>query len=454
MKVFKNKYKLLFRFISFIVLLIILMTGIYLLNVYKTNRYYYQKYNVNAPVALRKFPYPYKASLAICSDIDNTETIEEFEEIQTYLNTKEITSMGKGVDLEIGNSFFMYEPQDGAISYFLDKPEVAEMIRKYIKTGYIDCMHSYGKKLDFTRQDAIKCLKELKDHNCKVDVWIDHTVSKDNMGDDVTFGLGDHPDSNAYHADITLQYGIKFVWLGRVTMVIGQVTPIALKNFTSIYDSDHFINSIINMLKEYSKNVLAIFGYKKYEIHKNNDLVKISTLNDGQKIYEFIRFDNYWEGVGSGAQSSRLAYTISKKTLNRLKEDGGYMIVYTHFGKNDDCSQYICAETQDALKNLEKEYERGDIYVTTTSNLLNYYITHKYLNWSYEINSKEVIIYIKNIMDPLFGEVVPEVEDIRGITFYVPGNIDVSVFIKGNIPVKYRENKADYTQKKSITIIK
>jgi len=35
----------------------------------------------NDVVTHRKFPYPYKAVLAICSDIDGTDTIEKFLEI-------------------------------------------------------------------------------------------------------------------------------------------------------------------------------------------------------------------------------------------------------------------------------------------------------------------------------------------------------------------------------------
>ena len=57
---------------------------------------------------IRKFPYPYKAALAICSDIDETESIEEFLEMQEFLNTKRRTRYGTGLGLEIGNSFWFY----------------------------------------------------------------------------------------------------------------------------------------------------------------------------------------------------------------------------------------------------------------------------------------------------------------------------------------------------------
>ena len=184
------------------------------------------------------------------------------------------------------------------------------------------------------------------------------------MGDDVTCGLGDHPNSNAYHADITLAYGIKFVWLGRGTMITGQSVPISIKSFINIYDSNHPFYSIMNISKELAKNILSHFGNKKYSMHRNNDLVRITSLDDGQKVYEFMRFDNHWRGVGRNANVEGLAYVISKKNIERLKEVSGFMIVYTHFGQNTDHRKPLPIETIGALRNLAIEYHSGHIDLT------------------------------------------------------------------------------------------
>lgn len=431
---------------------IVLFLSIYLINIYKINQGYYQKYNTDSPVSLRKFPYPYQAAMAISSDIDNTETLKEFLEIQKFLSTREITSMGQGIELEIGNSFFFYEPPTGAISYYLGGPQVARTIINFILAGYIDVIHSYGKKTDFTRKDAIEALQELENYNCKIEVWVDHAKTIDNFGDDVTFGQGDHPDSKSYHADATLDYGIKFVWLGRVTMVIGQSVPITMKTFISIFDADHPFHSFVNISKEFAKNILAVFSNKKYAMHKENDLVKMTELDDGQKVYEFIRFDNFWKGVATEADAKSLSYAISEQTIHRLKKVSGYMIVYTHFGKNADCAQYIPKETQEALRNLAKEYRAGNIYVTTTSKLLNYYINHKYLNWSFEFNGVETNINIQNVKEPIFGTFIPTVKDLSGITFYVPDNGKTHLFIDEREIEDIQRNAADYSRRESVTI--
>ncbi len=445
----KNKYLSVSVFIGMPTLL---LCCFFALSHVKMLKEYRLEYDTAPEITLRKFPYPYKAALAICSDIDNTETLEEFLEIEKFLNTTEMTSMGKGVGLEIGNSFFFFAPQSEAISFFHSTPEVTEMIKSHIKSGQIDVMHSYGEKKDFTRANAIASLKELQKNGLEIDVWVDHTSTSDNFGNDVTVGAGDHPDSTAYHADLTLEYGIKFAWLGRVTMITGQSVPFTTGTFTGIYDPDHSIDSLRNIVKEFGKHVLAVFGNDKYEMHKKNDLVKVSALDDGQKIYEFMRFDNYWEGVSTGANSENLAYTISKHTLDNLKSNEGFMIVYTHFGQNNDPSKYLPEETQGAFRNLADEFRTGNIYVTTTSKLLNYFVNHRYLNWSYETNNGETIITIKNIEDPVSGTYIPTLQQLQGITFYVPGTGVVRVFINNGEVDKFEKNDADFTGRESVTL--
>lgn len=453
MKSIKFRKTLYIPFLSFVVV-VLAFASVYLVNICSINRSYYQAYNTKEEVALRKFPYPYKAALTICSDIDGTTTIEEFLEIQKYLNTKEETSMGGGVGLEIGNSFMMYASTTCAFSYFSGNPGNSRVIKKFIRTGYIDLLHSYGEKMDFTRKDAIEAIKELNDNQCKVDVWVDHARTPDNLGDDTTFGLGDHPESSAYHSDLTLAYGIKFLWLGRITTVIGQSAPITLKTFSSTYDSRHPVDSLRNMMKEFAKNVLAVLGNRKYAMHKSYDLIRVAKLDDGQKAYEFLRFDNYWKGIATGATSKRLAYVISRRTLERLKEVGGYMVVYTHLGKNSDCSQVVAKETQNALRDLASEYERGNIYVTTTSRLLNYYINQKYLKWSYETKGEEMIITISGVEDPVFGSFVPTIENLQGITFYVPDKNKVRIYINDRQITNIRRNPPDFKERESVTIWK
>ena len=63
-------------------------------------------------VTLRAFPYPYKAALAVCSDLDETPTLDDYVEMSRFLNTYDSTRLGHGVGLEIGNSIYFDMPRD------------------------------------------------------------------------------------------------------------------------------------------------------------------------------------------------------------------------------------------------------------------------------------------------------------------------------------------------------
>jgi hypothetical protein len=441
-----------FVFLVFVLGFILVVASVYTVKIHDIDNAYSKEYNENSLVALRKFPYPYRAAMAISSDICGTRTLEEFLEIHKFINTEEMTSMGKGIGLEIGNSFFFYDPR--AMSYFMENPEVAKKIRDYIRAGSIDTMHSYGDKSDFTREDAIRALEELRKSQCKVDVWTDHAKSLSNLGNDVTFGFGDHPESKAYHADLTLNYGIKFAWMGGITMVTGQSVPITLRTFTNIFDFDHPVYSTINLTKEFAKNFVGNFGNRKYALHGNNELVKVTTLDDGHKVYEFVRFDNYWRGVATGAFSKGLSYVISGTTLAHLEKAEGYTIVYTHldgrFRKEGE--PFIPVETQSALRNLANEFRAGNLYVTTTSKLLNYYNNHKYLDWSFEITKGEIVVRIHDVRDPVFGTYIPTAKQLQGITFYTTDRLKTRVFIGEKEVEEVGRNPADYVGRESVTI--
>ena len=115
----------------------------------------------HAPIRLRRIPYPYKAMLAICSDLDGTSDRRVYWEweIMRFLNTTEMSSMGRGVGLEVGNSihFRAIPPQ---FSCWDTDDAGHEMVRTLIRSGHIDCLHTFG-ELVYTRDEAKRVLDFL-----------------------------------------------------------------------------------------------------------------------------------------------------------------------------------------------------------------------------------------------------------------------------------------------------
>src|SRR6266853_6864390 len=94
-------------------------------------------------IQVRRYPYPYRAMIAICSDLDETSDQDVYYELMRFLNTSQFTSMGPGVALDIGNSIYFDMPPD-QFAYWTTDDKGREMVRALIRSGHIDCLHSFG----------------------------------------------------------------------------------------------------------------------------------------------------------------------------------------------------------------------------------------------------------------------------------------------------------------------
>ena len=341
-------------------------------------------------------------------------------------------------------------------SLISDNPYDQKVIIDLIHLGYIDVIHSFNSAK--TREEIKKILEVLSKNNCKLDVWVNHAKAPSNLGS-CNWCLGDNPDSSIYHSDISKKkLGYIFVWMGDVSSILGQGRPLTFTSFFDAFDKSHPFQSLINnVLKEIVKYILSILGNEKYAMRRYNELVTVTSLDDGQKVFKFMRSGIAYYGIGGRAATAEgLADIIRKDILKKLINVEGYMIIYTHLGKNQGYP-YLSKRTRDALRLLEEAYQRGDIYVTTTAKLLKYYVNRKYLNWHVEFTDQSVNIYIDNISDPVRGTFIPTLEDLSGITFYTNQPEKTHIFLATNNN-HYQEiyevvrNGSDHTGKKSIMI--
>ncbi|HZK67401.1 MAG TPA: hypothetical protein VFD42_07665 [Chloroflexota bacterium] len=407
--------------------------------------------NATPGVELRPYPFPYRAAMTICSDIDGTTTLERFLSIQQFLNTEAETGMGQGVGLEIGNSFFPLTP-DGSFSYLSSGREDRETLDTLIQAGYVDALHSYGDGAA-TREDALRSLEELGRAGSRLDVWIDHARAPSNLGKDTSPGVGDVPGSPIYHADATLAAGIRFVWKGRGTSIVGQDVPYSPAGFLRLIDGRHPRHSAANLAKELVKIALAQLGSPRFAIHSGNRLLRVSPLADGQRVYEFNRCNSYWQGLSYGHDAWGLAYVLRSSALEALVASRGVMVVYTHIGTGPETPPYLPPETQSALRGLAALYRSGTLYVTTTSRLLNYWVNRSYLMWDWHPQGDRTVrIDIAGAADRVQGVRKPNAAALQGITFYVPDRSRADVYLYGRpLPVLQR-NPSDSTGRESVSI--
>jgi hypothetical protein len=313
-------------------------------------------------------PLPPRALLAICSDLDETPDAETYFELMRFLNTTGETSMGTGVGLEVGNTLY-FDMAPGQFSYWNTTEPNREKIRALIRSGHIDCLHSFG-DLATTRAHAARALEELQKHDCRIRVWIDHAQAITNFGADIMQGQGDQPGHPAYHADLTMAYGIEYVWRGRVTSVIGQDRPFSLRG---IAEAGHPLASAKTLATEAAKQILGRCGNRKYRLHAGNRQIRPGTLRDGQPVQEFIRCNPPWGGIGMGDRGDEIQQVLTARFLDRLVERRAPCILYTHLGKLDRNrnQRAFSPEAVAAFRRLADYQDKGLLQVVTTARLLD-----------------------------------------------------------------------------------
>jgi len=400
----------------------------------------------HSEISLRPVPYPYRAMLAICSDLDETPDWNAYWEIMRFLNTTEETAMGPGGGLEVGNSVY-FDMSPDQFAYWNTDDAGRDMVRTLIRSGHIDCLHSYG-DLATTRQLAARALDELDHHNCQLEVWIDHGTAATNFDPDIMQGHGDELGHDAYHADLTTRYGVKYVWRGRVTSVVGQDVPTDLGG---IYHWRHPIGSGRTLLKEVVKQRLALSGDGKYAMHGLNKILRPTALRDGRPVYEFMRCNPHWGGVSSCDQGRYISKVLTSEILNRLMERGGTCVLYTHLGKIDDPKVPFDDQAVAAFRGLSEAYHRGQILVTTTRRLLGYrrMVGEMVVKSNCDRNGTHIAVQRRTIGRTNAGL---SRTDMNGLTFYVSNPETTWVTVDGQDISDLEHNPPDETGQKSVSV--
>ena len=397
-------------------------------------------------VQLRSFPYPYRAMMAICSDLDETPNRQVYELIARFLNTTDATPMGPGVGLETGNTIYFDMPPD-QFAYWNTDDAGRDMIRALIRSGHIDCLHSYG-DLATMRRQAAAALDELTRYDCNLEVWIDHGTAATNLDPDIMQGHGDEIGHPAYHADLTVDYGIKYVWCGRVTSVTGQDVP---ADMGGILNWRHPIGSGQTWLKELAKRCLGRLGDAKYAMHGPNETIRSIFLRDGRSAYEFMRCNPHWGGVSSCEEGRAIGEVLTDEMLGRLVERAGSCLLYTHLGKIDDPQRPFDAKAVASFCRLAEASSQGRILVTTTRRLLGYRQTLRQISWVGTQNESQIRIAIDTQSQSRTWRALAQA-DLAGLTFYVSDPEITTVTVDGQEVDHLEQNEPDHTGRPSVSM--
>jgi len=306
--------------------------------------------------------------LAICSDLDETPDLASYMTLSRYLNTREETVIGRGLGLETGNTIY-FDMAPDALSYWNTSDAGREAMHALMRSGHIDCFHSFG-DLASTRSHAERALDALARNDCQLPVWVDHAIAPSNLGPDIMRGEGDVPDAAAYHADLTLAHGVRYVWLGRVSSCMGQ--DVRYSPMTGLAQTADR-RSLVNTLKDVTKLLRGAVGDPKYALHWGNRLTRPYTLRNGQAVTEFMRCNPHPHGVSVADHAAGMGCALHPISMQRLIDREGWCVLYTHLGKQLASRDLLPSQTRSSLEALADHHHRGKILVTTTRRLLDYH---------------------------------------------------------------------------------
>lgn len=400
-------------------------------------------------ISLRKFPYPYRASLAICSDIDGCDR-QTFLRVHRFLN-----STDRGLGLPVADSFFPVSRDAGKMAYYLpdgvtNSPD-ADFIKMAIKDGLIDSIHSWGDfngappNPDSLRPMAERLSNDFLDEGLEITVWINHGSSNNRQNLWARLGStyeGSDQNSPFYTADLCRTLGIKYYWWSELVSWPLSTQP---NGYSPRNKARLGLNSI--------KNLIKLHSGRKDRMRKADELTELGhVVNMGDKIslIAFTRFNKNPEGLWISPTRHTLRYALCNNVLEELINNHGYLILYIHLGLPCDQCQHLFPDVDiSCLHNLKNKYDNGLIWIATTSSLLTYWMVTKYLDWRISLENNKIVISIESINDPTTGHRYPTEKELAGLCFYTE-KPDETVIIMKNKELPALVNRLDYTNQYSI----
>jgi len=383
------------------------------------------------PVRLLDIPDPYRAMVAISTDIDGVP-IDRFIEQHRFMNTREQTPLGRGLGLDIATSFWLTNAVDSAsyvrryavrpqkqvstpdsdIVLFNDlrgreKAPYFDYVKDCVARRWIDSIHSIGNVQAFARAEVLAAepalagalrglVEALEDLTPRIRVWTNHAQIPANVGELPSF-LGGNRSSPYYVADKLAAAGIRFI-----------------------------------DLKENQSRVVT------------RSPLRPVLLEDGTAFWGFSRYTSV-PGVSPGdsdaageepARGHRLAWTpqylhlqLGTAILDMLEANSAVCIAAQHLGVADLSPE---SSAVSALSELSRRQSEGRILVAGTAKLLNYVRIRDSLLWSVAREASRIVIDIRALDDEVLGRQAIVQEELSGIQFATTDLEATKIVVQGD----------------------
>lgn len=417
-------------------------------------------------VAVRSFPFPYRAGLAVSNDCDS-QSLDCFFDWHQFVNGRETTRYGEGLGLEVGDSFWVYggsvephllkgNPFDAAHSDGYALAQLVELGR----AGWFDTLHSFGNwSLRFvpperkddpsihSREQIAKGLDLLDRLGLKPSVYVNHSGSPSNVGgpwgwyqkaDDASHGL--------YSLDLLKEFGFRYFWLDSCTQLdkFGEDMDFGDEwHLRRALDRFRWFHWFRRVDAERRPHPVAMPGtieeQRELLVGMFNRLMFPVDAQDGSRIMAFKRYRDIDQPVGA-----TFPMQVTAAKLDALERGRGSVVVYQHFGVFGPRGRSPAAsrphrsrspipaldEHSVATWRLIADRQRsGRLFVATTSRLLNWVWLRDALRFQTELGPERWTIQLEGVQCPVVGAREREPFERIGLAFTVPQNAPEVVVI-------------------------
>lgn len=325
---------------------------------------------------VRAMPYPYKAWLCMSNDPDNT-LYKDWQELHALI--------WEELSLPFGDTLFLR-----SLNQHLPEQVDLDRYPHILEAHPHDGLHTWGDYLfagdrAFHRPDAEQAVAHLRTIGFRPRVWVDHSMFIGNMLHRNTLGgLPEFKDASGnvypnqvYTLDLVREAGIRYLWNGTVTNVIGQDRQQGLWNEHVQRAGARTQGTINYMLHRFGGPLSLGQGFREQVV--DNEAYHRLRFPDGSRFYVFPRY-----GDAPLADIDGLGELLSAEDMDELCLRGGTCIVYMHLGKRPPARmndpRHVPPRTEAALRALAKRYRDRDIMLSSVSKLMDYLVLRDHLD--------------------------------------------------------------------------
>lgn len=324
--------------------------------------------------AVRPLPHPWHAWLTLSNDPDNT-TPAGWDELHR--------TIWQELGLPFADALFLR-------SYNTLLPDQVDLHGRpeLLAAHPHDSIHTWGDYMfartrGFDRSDAEAALAWMERIGFRPRVWVDHSQFTGNMLHlHRTGSIPEFRDASGhvypnplYTLDLVHAAGVRYLWDGTVTPVLGQDLPLSDLTYTLEHAGDRRVG-----LAQYARRRVRA-GLRPGTVPSARDANRAYRRHrfpDGRTLYIFQR-----HGQWPLADIDGLGTLLAPERMNALVRRGGVCIAYTHLGKRPAARMadavHVPPHTRRALEHVATLHRQGRLMVSGTARLLDHLVIRDHI---------------------------------------------------------------------------